>query len=299
MIGLKKILFSSLVLVLCVTLVGFYLRQKGLNVHHEELSHPYFSAKSSYANPAVIAYQGLPKRFPPNSLEGFQAAAAIGEDIILWADVRFTHDHTFFLLADKELSSQTNGVGEIIMHTAQEIENLDAGFNFKNKMGEFDFRGKGMKILKLDEFLRTFPHHRLILNMCDHAEQIDTAMKELITKYNANDRVVIHSERDGVLRDFRNSEARWLYGSSRPLLSKLKIATSLGLGPALNFAADIMIGPLHWNRLEIINHSMVDEVLRRHKRIFIGPIEDREQIQILIKQGVNGIITPEADQLHL
>lgn len=299
MIGLKKILFASLSIVLCVILVGFYMRQKGLNVRYERLSHPFFDSKASFANPAIIAYQGLPNKFPPDSMEGFLAAAALNDDVVLWADVRFTHDHTFFLLADKELSTQTSGSGDIIMHTAPEIETLDAGFNYKNKSGEFAFRGKGMKVLKLEDFLKAFPRHRFILNMCDHAEQIDTAMKDLITKYNANDRVVIHSERDGVLRDFRNSEARWLYGSSRPQLSKLQMATSLGLGPAVSLAADIMIGPMHWNRLDIINHAMIDEVLRRHKRIFIGPIEDKEQIQNLIKQGVNGIVTPEADQLRL
>jgi glycerophosphoryl diester phosphodiesterase len=91
-----------------------------------------------------IAHRGASGTFPENTLSAFRAAIDAGADMCE-LDVQLTRDGAVVVVHDETVDRTTDGKGEVVALTLEEIQRLDAGAKFKGGTV------KGERISTLDE----------------------------------------------------------------------------------------------------------------------------------------------------
>lgn len=71
--------------------------------------------------PLVIAHRGLSRKYPENTLPAFEAAVALGADM-LELDVTLTRDGHFVVIHDDTLPRTTDGSGFVCHHSLEELQ---------------------------------------------------------------------------------------------------------------------------------------------------------------------------------
>jgi glycerophosphoryl diester phosphodiesterase len=99
--------------------------------------------KSDSDNFTVIAHRGASAYYPENTIESFQAAIAMGADMVE-LDVQLSRNGEVVVFHDEKLSRCTNGKGKISDYTLVELKKLDAGRWFGKEY-------QGAKIPTLEE----------------------------------------------------------------------------------------------------------------------------------------------------
>jgi glycerophosphoryl diester phosphodiesterase len=269
-------------LLLCILLMGIlliftwvYLRGSALSkTVRQPMSHPLLAWIDEHPS-ASAAFRGGDTERPENTIEALEHAAAIDNDLLLWIDVRPSNEGTLFVFNDRDLASTTNGQGWLSMTSDSVIRQLDAGFQFKNQKGEFEFRGRGLRIPTLVEVLAKFPNRKFILNIHDYQNGLDAAFVSAIEKSQAAQRVLFTSPEDAALRDLREKRPDWIFGTSQAEVTRLKMLSSFALESVPPLRGDIFVA----ERPEIstktihpqLSKEMIQEVHRRRMKIVAGP----------------------------
>ena len=100
-----------------------------------------------------IAHRGASGTFPENTLSAFRAAIDAGADMCE-LDVQLTRDGAVVVIHDETVERTTDGTGEVVELTLEELKKLDAGAKFKAKnLTPNPFpSGKGNRIARSDPF---------------------------------------------------------------------------------------------------------------------------------------------------
>lgn len=234
--------------------------------------HPFLEALSHGPKPLVISYRGLTTAAPPNSIAAFRAAAALGPNVIFWVDARPTADGTWVAWTDRSLAEDAHHWVSY-MHVA-DIATADAGFNFSKDGGKtFPFRGKGFHVETLEKILTEFPDRKFVINLQDYQEGGKEQIIKAIEGAHASDRALISSPEDGILRDLREAEPTWLFGTSRAQVTRLIMLSQLFLASSAPMRGDVFVWdpliPLHK-----MNEKVWAEVARRKMKSVVAIDED-------------------------
>jgi glycerophosphoryl diester phosphodiesterase len=233
--------------------------------------HPFLEALKAGPKPLVISYRGLATNAPPNSLEAFKAAAALGPNVILWIDARPTADGTWIAWSERALPENPRQWVQYMHDT--DVEKSDAGFNISKDGTQFPFRGKGFHIAKLVDVLNAFPDRKFVINLQDYEDGGKEQIIKTIIAAKAGERSLIASPEDGILRDLRDAEPTWLFGTSRAQVTRLIMLSQLHLASSAPMRGDVFVLdptlPLHK-----FNESSWAEVERRHMSSVIAIDED-------------------------
>jgi glycerophosphoryl diester phosphodiesterase len=234
--------------------------------------HPFLDALTQGPKPLVIAYRGLTSHAPPNTLEAFKAAAALGPKVILWVDARPTADGHWIAWTDRSLPE--NPRSWISYMHDDDVAKSDAGFDFSRDAGKtFPFRGQGFHIEKLETILKAFPNRMFVINLQEYEEGGKERIIKVIDDAKAGERALISSPEDGILRDLREAEPTWLFGTSRAQVTRLIMLSQLFLSASAPMRGDVFVWdpliPLHR-----INERVWAEVERRKMKSVIAIDED-------------------------
>lgn len=264
---------------LAFTLLSFwFLRLWGEGQVFQAYEHPFWAAnqtqdrtESKEREIAVVV----------NSFAIADEAVAISDKIILYLDVRMSHD------------------GKLFVHHKGLVEPLLT----PEKLGASKYRGDKPYFYSLDElrvyfpdllevgtFLQRYPQQRFILNIQDNADSIHTAILKLLLDFKSEKRVLIQSEIDVVIKSLRVEQPTWLYGSSRPEITRILSLQSLGLESVPSIRADVWITPLKYKGREIFNEGLERELHRRFKKVFIGPLENLGEATEAQPYKIDGLI---------
>ncbi len=144
--------------------------------------------KQSPQNVYVAGHRGWPARYPENTMESYEAAAALGVDQIE-LDVRCTLDGALVLIHDAKVDRTTDGTGEVAKMPLTEIRALDAG-SWK------DARFAGCRIPLWEELLALVDRYPALT--------LDVELKEYPTEgnearaYSTCDRVIASLDERGM-----------------------------------------------------------------------------------------------------
>ncbi len=272
--ALKNFILSSLGIVFLLGIGWIILTNRALaKPDPHPFPHPFLEALSRGPKPLVIAYRGLTSAAPPNTLAAFKAAAAIGPNVIFWVDARPTADGRWIAWTDRSLPE--NGRSWIsYMHEA-DIAKSDAGFSFSRDGGKtFPFRGQGFHIETLEKILNTFPDRKFVINLQDYEEGGKEQIIKVIESAKASERALISSPEDGILRDLREAEPTWLFGTSRAQVTRLIMLSQLFLASSAPMRGDVFVWdpliPLHK-----MNERVWAEVVRRKMKTVMAVDEDQ------------------------
>lgn len=150
--------------------------------------------------PRICAHRGMNTVAPENSMPAFGAAVALGADEIEF-DIWPTLDGEIVSCHDSTLERVSNGTGNIVEHTYEELKSLDFGIKFSEKF-------KGLRIVRFEDILKKFGGHTVMnIHIKPTGDSYDTEIMKkivsLIRKYDCAKHVYFMIEIDDDIRKFK------------------------------------------------------------------------------------------------
>jgi glycerophosphoryl diester phosphodiesterase len=221
-------------------------------------------------------------------MEAFRAAAALGYRY-LETDARVTRDGVVVAFHDECLDRATDRSGAVAQLAIAEVEAADAGYRFSPDGGStFPFRGRGVRIPRLEDVLREFPGARFIIDPKDDAAVAPLAA--VLERLNAWERVSLGAFSDRRLRRIRALGRGRACTTMGPVAVAVARAASLsGRMPRLG-ARGIDV-PIRVRWFRILTARFVRAAHRAGLRVHVWTIDDEEVMHDLLDLGVDGIMT--------
>jgi glycerophosphoryl diester phosphodiesterase len=251
---------------------------------HPFLDHP---------GPIAFAHRGGAGEAPENTLAAFEIAVSLGYRY-LETDAHITGDGVLVAFHDDRLDRVTDRTGVIARLTIEEVEAADAGYTFSPDDGRsFPFRGRGVRVPRLEELLLRWPDARV--NIDPKADACVGPLAALLDRLGAWERVCIGSFSDRRLhriRELGRGRACTSMGPHAVALARLT-ATS-GRMPQLG--ADCIQVPTRRGPIPIVTRRFVEAAHRAGLPVHVWTVDDEATIERLLKLGVDGIM---GDRLRL
>ena len=245
--------------------VLFCLFLVGVYINYKALAEP---LKTPYSHPFLqtpssrfIAYRGDSSHNPGNSIEALDEAARRGPDTVLWIDIHPKDDGS--------LAALVNGPN-----------------------GKSD--GATLK-----DLLAKYHDQKLILNISGNKPGVIEALIDAVDGAHASERVLVQSPEEGLLRDLREKEPTWIFGTSQAQTTRMKMLASLYLAPTAPIKGDVYV--LEWETSgdassdgqdRDVDDSIVEEVHRRNLKIYIGPVSDPAKAKAFLNRGIDAVMVP-------
>lgn len=241
--------------------------------------------------PRVCAHRGDSHYFPENTIEAFISASRMSIDIIE-TDVHLTKDNKIVIWHDDTLERNTDGKGRIEDHTLEELLEYDAGYTFTKDGGKtFPFRGKGVKIMTLDEALKACPDERFNIDLKTNDTRIVDEYIKVIRDNKAEDRVCTASFHLNNLKTMRKKAPDMLTSITTVEVAWLLFRLSVNALPKTFKRKIIFQVPLQQGPVRIISEKFIKEMHKRGAIIMVWTINNTAQMDALFDMGVDTIMT--------
>jgi glycerophosphoryl diester phosphodiesterase len=262
-------------------------------------------------HPLIMAHRGDSANVPENTFLAFQDAYDLGVDCIE-TDVHMTKDGEFVFFHDATLNRTTNGKGKIADFTLEQLKRLDAGFKFQENPAIdthakeiYPYRGKGLKILSLDEVLPRFPKVRFNMDIKSRHPDAPRLLAEKLDKLQVTNRVIVGSFWQKQIEAFRHRSSvitsagpkgvwkfwrkasKWLKNHNNEVpdeLNQLEI-----FGTKLPFY--VLQIPENVSFLRIITPEFIRFAHAVGIAVQVWTINTRQDMNRLLDWGVDGIFT--------
>jgi glycerophosphoryl diester phosphodiesterase len=238
--------------------------------------------------PVPIAHRGGAGEAPQNTLEAFREAVELGY-LYLETDAHVTRDGVVVAFHDPCLDQITERRGAIADLSIEEVEAADAGYLFSADGGRsFPFRGRGVRIPRLEQLLRHWPEARFIVD--PKTDACVDPLAAVFDKLDAWERVGIGSFSDRRLRRIRKLGRGRACTSMGPLAVGIaRVAALFGRMPRLG--ADSVQVPLRVGPIPIVTAGFVRAAHRAGLPVHVWTIDDKATMHRLLDLGVDGIMT--------
>ena len=150
----------------------------------------------------------------------------------------------------------------------------------------------------LRDVLGRFQGKNLILDIRSNEDSIDLQISDLIGK-SGNGRIMIQSDYDVILRSIKKLQPLWLYGSSQAERVRFTTFDSLLIVTATTFKGDVYLGPFKQKGILLLTESIFKELKRRGKKVIIGPLESKDELEQALRLGADGIVMEKPVLLNL
>lgn len=248
------------------------------------------------AGPLNIAHRGGAGLAPENTLAAFQEGLRWGASY-LELDVRPTRDGEVVVLHDERVDRTTDGTGEIASMDLGQAEALDAGYRFSPDGASFPYRGKGVRIPRLEDVLRAFPEARFVVEIKPDDPGFAARVLQAIDAAGARGRVVVASFSDRVLEQVRRDAPGVLTSTGAGEALRMVIMVRLGLGGFWTPPGQVVQVPERQGILPVVTESLIRVLHRRGVPVHVWTVDDVASMRRLAALGVDGIITDYPDRM--
>ena len=244
-----------------------------------------------------IAHRGASGEAPENTLPAFELAFRKYRLDRVEMDVRLTQDGVPVVFHDKTLERTTDGRGQLIENTFQELKTRDAGYWFDPEgLGEFPFRGKGIRIPTLEEVLTQFPNSGFFIELKDRQGKIVERALDVLNRMPNKSRIVIGSFGGRIARRLRrlcrNSFESFLtedeviraYAAFRMGFRKIRLPARCASLPRSKYGV----------RLD--RPAWIEFLHRQEAKVYYWTVNETWEMEELRRRGSDGILT---DYPHL
>lgn len=230
------------------------------------------------------AHRGASGYCPENTMAAFEKAVELGCDGIE-TDVQLTKDGILVLCHDERLDRTTNGTGFIAETNYSDIEKLDAGIKFGDEF-------KGVKVPVLDELLELVKKNNIMLNIEIKNSVIDYKnIEEMIIKrindYDLKHKIIISS-----FNHYSLSRCRTIDNTI-----KLGALYECRIYQPGKYASELKLDAVHPG-FYTLDEETIKEIKSKDMMINAWTVNEEKYMRMLIKAGVDGIITNYPDKLN-
>ena len=248
--------------------------------------------------PWIIAHGGAKKLYPGNRFLAFQSSAALGVDM-LEMDVRMTKDGILLTHHDQDIDRMSNGTGNVIDYTYEDLLAFNFGYNFQDEKGNYPYRNDSIAPCKLSEVFSTFSHIPLMVELKDRGEDGQKAariLKDMISKYEIQDKIVVVAFDEAVLSYFQEITADKIQiGSSQEETKDFVITALSAMEYLYRPKATVVAIPSQNSGINLASERLINSAHRRNMAVHYWTINDPEEMKKLISLGADGLITDRPD----
>ncbi len=226
-----------------------------------------------------------------------QAKAAVGSqaELVIWIDARLSKDNVLYVLPpemDKEFLNTKR---------SEQEANPEAQIMMGSKLSNYNWeqiKAFFPQISYLKDYLTELPNTRFVVNVVDNTHEVHAYVAQALGELNPDSRILIQSDTLVIMTSIKELKPQWLYGTATADLMRLLSFDSMWILPAVQFKGDVLIAPFTLLKRPAFNEAGIEEMRRRHKKIFIGPIENTEQLSEARRLKADGLIVNDLNILR-
>ena len=241
--------------------------------------------------PRIIAHQGSSIQLPPNTIEAFQLALDQGADIIE-LDIWRSKDGTWVVIHDGNLSRIAGVDRDITKLTFEEIQSIDAGYNFSDSSGNYLYRNRGYKIPSLEQVFKQFNNEKINIEIKTVSKLGLSDLVQLIKKYQMEKKVLVVSFSYNVIKKFRKISNNQIATAA----SKSDIMRMIYFGklPWYKIRFDAFQMPFYSKKVErygLKNTEWIGKMRSKGMEVHYWTVDNSEDIKKAFSIGAGGVIT--------
>lgn len=240
--------------------------------------------------PLIMAHQGGEKQWPSNTMLAFREAHKLGSDV-LDMDVHLSADGELVLMHDTTVDRTTEGRGVIREMTWKQLSRLDAGYRFSVDGKTFPYRGRGLRIPRLEEVFREFPRARLGIEIKQAPLAAAARLADLVHRYRAEDRVLLAGFDEAMVAEQRR-QLPAVAGSATPGEVRIFwIASQLHLEGFTAADYSVLQIPLEHKGRRLVSQRLVDAAHSRGIRVLPWTLDSDAEVELCRDAGCDGFNT--------
>jgi glycerophosphoryl diester phosphodiesterase len=243
-----------------------------------------------------MAHRGGAGLRPENTITAFENAVGLGVDV-LELDIHRSLDGHLVVIHDADVARTTNGGGLVAAMTLAELQQLDAGYNWRDSDGNFPYRNSGLIIPTLAEVFERFSGSLINVEIKPPQIEIVAELWRLIGDHDMADRVLVASQHHNVIDSYRNLAPGAITSASRREVRCCYISSRLGAPLERCGAAYALQIPRRHGLISLANRRLIDAAHRAKKEVHVWTIDQERQMKRLLGCGVDGLITNHPDRL--
>lgn len=266
-----------------------------------ELSSPASSA--AFYSPAakqclLIAHMGGDKVWPGDTRFAYDQAAKLGVDAFD-LDVHITKDGVIVLMHDDTVDRTTGVSGAVEDFSYSELEGLDAAYNWTpDKGATFPYRGKGIKVTRLEELFAAYPDMRYLIEIKNSKNPIARPLADLIHQYDMQRRVLVASFHGDLLDEFRRAAPDVATSASRTEVATFVLLSKIGLSGLISpkyQALQVPFDPKESLGVDIVTPRFIRAAHAKNLKVEAWTLDDPDLMKKYISWGIDGIDTDRPD----
>ena len=231
-----------------------------------------------------FAHRGASAYYPENTIISFEKAIEMGATGIE-TDVQLTKDGILVLIHDEMVDRTTNGHGNVLDFTYNELNKLDAG-SWKGE--EF----AGIRIPTVEELIYITKDKNIIINFeikngIVIYEDIEQKLIDLVYKHKMKNKVILSS--------FNHYSIAKCHKISKEIKTGV-LYTEMIYKP-YNYVKTVGANAIH-PHFYVMNEEVIKEVKKHKIQINVFTVDNEEQMRFFLDMKVDGIITNYPDKLH-
>lgn len=249
------------------------------------------------STPRLFGHRGSSAALPENTLPAFRAALETGVPY-LELDVWATRDGAVVVHHDRNLRRTCGLFRRVSALSVEELRRLDAGWGFSPDGGStYPFRSQGIGVPLLEEVLTALPKAFVNIEIKQERPAIETLVLEVVRRTGSEARVLLASEKDGVMRRLRRLAGGIPTSCSRgEVAAFLKWVQSGMAGRYLPGGVALQV-PETYQGIGIVTPQTVRAAHAAGLEVHVWTVNEPEEMRRLLAMGIDGLMSDRPDLL--
>lgn len=273
-------------------MVLIIVRFWGLSMPTYKFEHEFYSKTTT--SPSKENISDIEKAKVFHSFEETDKALAETPDLIVWISTYMTNDGFFIVDTDNQLSESVFQLKQKTPDTHEKEKPTNSGLKFKGRhLHEYSLEEmKTLKpgLIKIQDIFAKYSQQRFIINIKSNAPEIDKKFIHLIQEFKLEKKIMIYSDYDIVLKTIKEALPMLNFATSISEVTRIKMFSTIHLTPAISIKGDAFVSQLKFKNRSLVNEEIIQEMKRRQKYIFLGPVSDTNEIETAKAYQPTGII---------
>jgi glycerophosphoryl diester phosphodiesterase len=246
---------------------------------------------SSLPRPLLFGHRGASAEAPENTLLAFELAVAAGVDV-LEMDVHLSRDGVVVVHHDALLDRTTNGSGLLKSYDAAQLQQLDAGYHFRDAAGEHAYRGKPLRIPRLVEVLEAFPKVGFNIEVKQREPPMIEAVLAELSRAGPRETLLAAADAE-IMRELEAARPGVPLGLSASQCWRVWWRSMLGQAPNEFGGRALQVPPRYLGVLPIVPPRVVRAAHAAGIEVHLWTIDHPDAVSHWLSQGIDGIMSDD------
>ncbi len=279
-----RLILISLGTLTITLLIGLIVRFWGLSLPYKKFEHPYFDYTKTIAQPVSIVIFNKehfePKASGTDKKQSYEYKTSGQAPMMVWLNI--------YMTSDRHLVSDYNFNLDAFTTWARDKKKYKGKFAHNYTLTELnEFYSE---LIPLENVVDAFPSTQFVFNILTNETDVHKEIVKFVDTKKLGDRVLINSPIDIVIKAVKEQKPMWVYGTSISEATRVKSFSTLNLESAISVRGDVFIAPVSYLNRPLVDESLVTEMKRRKKYVFIGPVQNEDERKTAEELKPDGII---------